>query len=370
MTLRRRTALVALVASAACAATTAAPAMADNVPVSLTAVGGARQFDVIQTGSTSPLGTLDLGSTGSQSFRTRVRDANFETLSKSYSVTATMSNLYLRRGNGTHDVMTKVPASQVSLSKGALSADSVTADLLPKLSLNGTLPGCLTLPDAVKSTLGLSTSATSLLGLLTGITGPVLSLCNALTAAGPSGAAVSGTVDGALKQVTATVSDVTKLPNALTNGAGRSFDNADYSQDAVAAVDPAAPTAPTATGVNVMTGAAATTLPSELVASLKTALAAALPAQLVTATDTGSTTLARALDAITGTAVQTAVAALSATQQAALLNTLTPTLLDPTLATVKDITSTYYATPTLSAMRNAPVAGTYDGTLTLTFVQQ
>ncbi len=369
---RRRTALAALTTCAltAVAGPALAAGSASDVGVSLVASGGTRQFDVLQPGSDVALTALALGSTGTQAFRTRVKDTSFQALGSSYSVSASMSNMYLRRGNGTHEVATKIPSSQLSISQGPLSADQLAASVLPRLSVTGTLAGCTSLPDEVKTSLGLAPGVTDLTTLLVGkLTTPVGLLCTALSTVG---APVSGTVDGLVQQVTTTVSDVTKLPNALTNTAGRSFDRADYSRDAVAATDPDATNAPTATSVDVMRGAAATALPSQLVAALKSAVVSKLgSSDLVSATDTGAvTTVARALDTVTSSTTRGLISALTTAQQAALLNTLPKTVLDPTLATVKDLTSSYYAAPALSADRSAPVAGTYDGTLTLTFVQQ
>ncbi len=371
MKLSRRTAVVAL--TACCAATATAPALAadgaNNVSVSLSAVGGTRQFDVLETGSTTALSALDFGATDSKAFRTRVRDENFETLSKSYSVTATMSNLYLKRGNGTHDPATKIPSGQLSLAQGALSADALTASILPKLSVGGALASCATLPADVKTALGIPVGSVDLVGALVGVTGQLATVCNAL---GSAGAPVAGVIDGAVKTVTTTLADVTKLPNALTAGTGRAFSDADYAHDAVAALDPDGTGAATPTGIGVMSGASALSLPTELVNALKAQLTTALAGTpLVSATDSGAdTTLSRALGTITNPAVRTAVAGLSAAQQAELLSTLPVTLLDPTLATLRGLTTAYYATPTLNATRTAPVPGVYDGTLTLTFVQQ
>lgn len=372
MNTRRSTTALAL--TACCAVTVAAPAPAlaadgpNDVAVSLSATGGTRQFDVLQTGTTQPLSSLDLGSTGSRSFRTRVRDEHFETLTRGYDVTATMSNLYLVHGDGSHDPAVKVPSSQLSVSAGGLRADALAVSLLPRLSVEGTLASCPALPDAVKTSLGIPLGA-GLPALLTGLHGPLLALCTAL---GATGAPVAGTVDGALQQVTTAVADVAELPNALTAGAGRAFDDADYAHDRVAALDPDRAGAPAATGVDVMSGAAAGTLPAELVTALRTELTAALAGvPLVSATDTGAaTTVSRALGTVTDTAVRRAVAGLTSAQQAELLRTLPVTLLDPVLASVKGVTTAYYATSTLSAVRNAPVPGVYDGTLTLTFVQR
>lgn len=368
MSKHRRTALV--LTAAACVAG-AGPALAvdgaNNVSVSLSTVGGTRQFDALQADGTTPLTALTLGGTGSQAFKTRVKDTNFTTLTKGYSVTATMSNLYLKRGDGTHDVATRIPSSQLSLAQGPLTADALTATLLPKLSVSGTLGSCSALASSVPS-LGLTTVG----GVLQIPAGAVGTLCTAL---GAGVAVPATTVDGVLKRVTATVSDVTSLPNALTAGLGGPFTNADYSQDAVAKTDTEGATgAPPATGIRVMDGATALTLPAALANQLKGALTTALAGTpLTSATDTGSqaplSSVASAVGGATSTAVGTAISGLTAIQQSDLLNTLSATPLAPTLSALKDLTSSYYGNPTLKAVLTAPVPGSYDGTLTLTFVQ-
>lgn len=372
MTLRRRTALVVL--TAACAATAVGPALAadgpNSVPVTASTVGGTRQFDVLKADGTGPLDAVNLTTTGSQAFKTRVKDSNFDTLTKSYSATATMSNLYLRKGDGTYDVATKIPSGQLSIGHGALTADDLTATLLPQISVSGTLAACDKLPDSVKNALGIPLTST-LATLLTTLTGPVLTLCTEL---GSNGAAVTGTVDGVLATVQATVADVTKLPNALTKGVNGSFTNADYSHDARAQTDGARTGAPAPTGIALMNGAAASTLPSELSTALLDSLSTALATTPLTREDdTAARTTVSRVNAVVGssatTALGTAAAGLTALQQSALYNTLSSTPLAPVLSTVKNITSNYYANPTLNATLSAPVPGVYDGTMTITFVQ-
>ncbi len=68
---------LALIIATATVAAVAAPALADtSVPVTVLGLGGTRQFTVEDIAG-SPLSALDLGSGGSQPFRTHVSDASF-----------------------------------------------------------------------------------------------------------------------------------------------------------------------------------------------------------------------------------------------------------------------------------------------------
>lgn len=60
---------------------------------------------------------------------------------------------------------------------------------------------------------------------------------------------------------------------------------------------------------------------------------------------------------------------LDVADQVAVINTLTGTLVPPVLADIVSLNGNYYAFPVLRATPSTPVAGTYDGTLTVTFVQ-
>jgi hypothetical protein len=64
-----------------------------------------------------------------------------------------------------------------------------------------------------------------------------------------------------------------------------------------------------------------------------------------------------------------AIAVLSAAKQVALLNTLTSTLVTPVLGDIQTVDGQYFGFPILHATPSTPVPGTYDGTLTVTFVQ-
>lgn len=387
MTLRRRTALVALTA-AACTTAAAAPALAadgaNNVNVSVTAAAGTRQFDVFRSDGTTPLTALDLGTNGALPFKTRVRDTSFNvvktvtdasgttTSTRPYSVTATMSDLYRKTSTG-YDLSTRVPSSALSISQGALSASDVVSTVAPRLKLSGVLAACTDLPTATLTTLGIGKAAVGgALGTLTGTIGtvtgslpaPVAALCTALTSTGKT---VDETITAATAPVTG-ILDVAKLPNPLTAGAGGSFTNPDFTQDARAKTDTRRTGAAAPTGITVMNGASGTALAGGLVTDLTTKLTTTLNTLPLVA-ETGVTRVP--LSTVTGAlgAVGAAVTGLTAAQQTAVLSTLTTTVLPPVLTDLLSVAGDYYANPTLSAAANAPVAGVYEGTMTLTFVQ-
>ena len=83
-----------------CTSTTVTQCIA-GVPVTLPSLGGVRQF-AVETVSGTELTGLDLGTGGQQPFRTRVTDTAFANLTQGYSVSATMSNLYLKTGASTY----------------------------------------------------------------------------------------------------------------------------------------------------------------------------------------------------------------------------------------------------------------------------
>src|SRR4051812_24419497 len=133
-------ALAALVALAV-----AAPALADNVSVTLTGAGGTRQFSVEDLVG-NPLTALDLGTGSSQPFRLHVQDAAFlpSAGQGGYTVTSTMSNLYLKTGPSSYNYAVKVPSSELSVGFGSnpLSVGPLSLVDLPKLSVSGTLASC------------------------------------------------------------------------------------------------------------------------------------------------------------------------------------------------------------------------------------
>jgi len=138
MRLSRRS-LPLVAAAAACAL--AAPAFADNVSVTLTGAGGTRQFSV-EDMSGQPLTALDL-TNNAQPFKVHVADNSFLPTAGqgNYTVSASMSNLYLKTGTSTYNYAVKIPSSQLSVGFGGnpLSASGISLVDLPKLNLTGSL---------------------------------------------------------------------------------------------------------------------------------------------------------------------------------------------------------------------------------------
>lgn len=369
--------------AAALAATTtvmalAGPALAADVDVTILGLGGTRQFSVEDL-SGATLTELDLGTGQAKPFRTHVTDAGFlpaSAITDDYTVTATLSNLYLKTGPTTYNYAVKIPSSALAIDFGStpLSGSGITLQDLPKLSLTGTLSNCVGMSTTLKNALGLGTS-----GLLDGLpldpSNTALStLCTTLLTT----QSLTATVDGVAQDLTPSISDVTNLPSQLGGATGGPFTNASYAAGTVGAGDTSgASGAPAATAVSLMSGThnLSAGLITALSSTLNTALAG-LPIVSTAVTPTKSTidavvaglnttgnTLANQLSAV--------LATLSSADKATVINGLglTATPVAPVLADIAGITGSYYAFPILTASPGNPVAGTYGGTMTVTFVQ-
>ncbi|MCW2599188.1 MAG: hypothetical protein JWM02_1017 [Frankiales bacterium] len=378
MAAKRSLALLIVTATFAAVAT---PALAaTSVPVTLVGLGGTRQF-AVEDITGSALTALNLGTGGTQPFRTHVTDSSFlpTAAGGNYDVFATLSNLYLKTGPGNtasdYNYNVKVPSSAVSVVYGnqPLGIAGLSVADLPKLSLSGTMSSCSGLSSPLKSILGLS-----ILGVVLGSNSALTNLCSTL---GVSGAPVTATVDAALQTVTSTVTDLTKLPTALSGATGGTFTNPSFASG-VGAFDTA--------GAASAAGAVASSLPlmkgvtgSNLNATFATDLLAQLTGQLTgpltSATGVGSLTQLSALTSVlqsAGAPVLSQLGAvlntLTSADQSTLLNSvftsITPSL--PVIGDLQGITGSAYAFPTLKATApNTPVPGTYGGTMTVTFVQ-
>lgn len=353
----------------------AAPALAAGVDVTVVGLGGTRQFSVEDVLG-NPLTAIDLGTGGSQPFRTHVQDASFlPNLTGNYSVTATMNNLYLKTGS-TYDYATKIPSSAVKVGFGGnpLSATGLSLSALPHLSVSGVLSNCTTvaLDSTLRSALGLSVLGAVLDPSNTALT----TLCTAL---GGAGATVDGVVDGVVQTLTPTIASVLDLPTALGGAVGGTFTNPSYGAGTVGAGDTAgAASAPAATAVSLMTGTQG--LSSNLVTmltSLVDSTIAGLPLVGGTGVTAKSTVdkVVAGLTASGSTAVEGALASvlanLSAANKVTVINDLldTVTTVAPVIGDLKGVTGNYYGLPVLTATPSAPVAGNYGGTMTVTFVQ-
>jgi hypothetical protein len=218
------TALVAAAAPAGAvtATCTGSPATCvAGVPVSVVGLGGTRQFSVEDVKG-DELSSLDLGTGGAQPFRTHVTDTGFTATGQSYSVSATMTNLYLKTG-ATHNYAVKVPSSDVSINFGSnpLAGKGISVVDLPSLTVAGTLASCANMSAGLKSALGLSA-----LGIPLDLSD--LNLTTLCTLLGATGAPVSATVDGVLQTVTPVVSSLTDLPTPLSGALGGTFTNPSF----------------------------------------------------------------------------------------------------------------------------------------------
>ncbi|HUR15235.1 MAG TPA: hypothetical protein VM097_12170 [Mycobacteriales bacterium] len=376
--MRRLTRPGAALAAVTTVVALAGPAMAASVDVTVVGLGGTRQFNVEDL-SGATLTALDLGTGQAKPFRTHVTDAGFlpvSAVTDDYSVTATLSNLYLKTGASTYNYAVKIPSSALGIDFGAtpLAGTGISLQDLPQLSLTGTMSNCLGLTGPLKTALGLGTS-----GLLNGLpldpSNTALStLCTTLLTT----QSVTATVDGVVQNLVPTLSSVLDLPSQLGGATGGTFTNASYSAGTVGAGDTAgAAGAPTATAVSLMTGTH--NLSSGLITALSSALTSALSGlPIVSTAVTPTKTTIDSVVAGLGTAanglsnqLSAVLATLSETNQATVINGLglSATPLAPVLADIKGITGSYYAFPILTAAPNNPVAGTYGGTMTVTFVQ-
>jgi hypothetical protein len=340
-----------------------------GVPVSVVGLGGTRQFTVEDV-TGADLTSLDLGTGGAKPFRTHVADEGFTATGQSFSVSSTMTNLYLAQGAG-HSFAVKVPSSDVSIGFGSspLAGSGISVVDLPKLSVTGTLgSSCLNLSGTLKTALGIN----SVTGLPIDASNLLLSqLCTVLL----TDQTVATTVDGVLQTVTPVVSSLTDLPTPLSGATGGTFTNPSFASGTIGASDPAA-TGTTPTSVPLMSGGAL-----NLTAGLTTALTSALNTALtglplVNATDSGTrTTLAAAIAAMSASAdaltskLGSVLNTLTAANQVSVLTSLANSLVQPVAGDVLSLNGQYYAFPILQATPSTPVAGTYDGTLTVTFVQ-
>lgn len=356
----------------------ASPALAASVDVTVVGLGGTRQFSVEDL-SGATLTELDLGTGQAKPFRTRVTDTGFlpaSAASDDYTVTATLSNLYLKTGSSSYNYAVKIPSSALAIDFGStpLAGSGISLQDLPKLSLTGTLSSCLALSDPLKAALGLGTS-----GLLDGLpldpsNTALATLCTTLL----STQSLTATVDGVVQDLTPTITDVLDLPSQLGGAVGGPFTNASYAAGTVGAGDTSgASGAPSPTAVSLMSGThnlsaglitALTSVLNDALAGLPLVSTAATPTKstldaVVAGLSTTGNTLASQLSAV--------LATLSAADKATVLNGLglTATPLAPVLADIAGITGSYSAFPILTASPDNPVAGTYGGTMTVTFVQ-
>ena len=377
--LSRRTALLT---AAATSVALAAPAFAagSGVAVSLTGLGGTRQFSVEDIKG-SPLTALDLGYGRAKPFRTHVSDSAFLPLSTAddgYSVSATMNNLYRKNADSSPNYAVSIPSSALAIGFGTnpLAGSGVSLQTLPRVSLSGTLASCaalVTSAPALATALGLGVT-----GLLQGLpldpaNTALTSLCTAL---GSAGGPIAATVDGKLRDLAPLIASVANLPSVLSGAIGGTFTKPDFAAGTVGAGDPAAAGAVTATSVSLMSGTH--NLSAGLIAALQAKLAAVLATLPLASSTVDSVTtneaivagLAKANDAAS-TSLALVLGQVSAANATTIINGILTTVagLAPALSDITGINGQYFSFPILTAAPTTPAAGTYTGTMTVTFVQ-
>lgn len=368
----RRLAVVATAAS--CLATAALPALAQTatqeVTVSYVVADGTRQFSVTELDGTTALQNFTFDSALQKPFRTLVKDTNRLLNSQGYHVNAQMTNLYRKTATG-YDYTTVIPSKNLSLTYGANPlAGTSTLPVVPRVSLVGTIGTCA--DASVAGALGID--PVGLLDLAFGLLSPLLqTVCNELGALTSTARTVDAVVDGALKTVTAPLA-LPDLPFALTGATqAGAFTNPSY-QGAIASGDSAKTGAATATSKRIMTGSPL--VPSGNLTGLLAGLTSTLTTTigstpLVTADNSGVTTLTKALAAISSgnSALVSTISKLTATDQLDLVKLLTDTLLPVDLSALTSVTGQYGAFPVLQANPLGTKQGTYDGTLIVDFFE-
>lgn len=369
--------LTVLTAVGGCLAAAALPAVAqgvtEDVTVSYVAADGTRQFRVTELDGTTPLADFTFDSSLQKPFRTLVEDNGRLLDTAGYQVNAQLTNLYLAEGAG-FDYASYIPSRNLSLTYGAtpLAATS-SLPVVPQVSLSGVIGTCA---DAdVAAALGITalTSPLDAVGLSTILDPAVQSVCTQLGGLSEPARTVDAAVDGIVQKLSAPLA-LPDLPFALTGAqqAG-AFTNPSF-QGAIASADPAATGAAAATTKRIMTGTpllsggSLTGLLATLTGTLTTQLAAA---PVVSDGGDGVATLNAALAAVSSenSALATAISSLDVSDQLALIDQLTPTLLDVTVDQLTSITAQYGAFPVLQANPLTTKAGTYNGTLIVDFFE-
>lgn len=362
---------------AAVLASATVPALAattDETKVSYVVADGTRQFKVTEVDGTTALADFAFGSDLRKPFRTVVNDVNRPLLSDGYQVNATMTNLYLKKADGTHDHTQFIPAKNLSLTYGATPlAGTSTLPVVPRVGLAGVIGTCA---DAdVAGALGI-TAITDPLGSLLdpafALLSPLLqTVCKELGQLSTAARTVDVTVDGAVQMVTAALS-LSNLPFTLTGGESGQFVNPSYA-GSIAGADPGKPATATPTAKRVMTGNPLARVGdlSLLLRDLTSTLTSQVPAVPIASDNSGIATLQAALAAISaenGPLVST-ISRLGVQDQLDMVLLLTSSLLPVDLTALTTVTGQYDAYPVLQAREYAAREGTYDGTLVVDFFE-
>jgi hypothetical protein len=403
--------LVAAAVVGGCVAATALSAVAAPLPVTVDVAPGTRTFEVTRPDG-SPLDGFDFRtSPDGVPFRVTVSDSGVTTGAGPFSVTARMSNLYLKE-DGQLQYAHVVPSNAVSLGfTGAPTLGDLAVGVVPTVDVTGAL-SCSTVDWAALDLQGVVQTAQNQLNPLGGLLGPVtdpltqvtgsllqqvrlvdplvgtlLDTCSAV--AGLAGATVASTtqldqlvVDEALVQSLLGTVDLRRLPVSVAGGAG----TARFQVPAriPSSDDPA--TGVGATTLPVMSGRSQSGLDSltDSLAVLDSAVRSLLQAPsgvvgdvpledvlAAVAAQNGPVgavggQLATAVTQATGTAKE--AAGLDAV--ADIVSGLTATLQGLTESAVTTVNGVYAAHPVLKATPTAARPGTYEGVLLVDFVQQ
>ncbi len=317
-----------------------ASAQTTPVPVSVVNTTSSRTLFVEST-TGQPLTSLDFGSVRSLPFRVRVVDGSFTRTP--FTVSTTMTNLYLDSGSGP-TYATKIASSNVSLGSQAspLNVLGVSAAVQPLVNTVSTIT---------------DTTICGLLGLAAAVPlGGTVPSCS-ITTSGLTGVVQNLSVPVNLSLL----SNLPLLPQANDTGP---FSNAEFGAGTVGAGDTVGAAAATAasqtpTPLKVISGAPIST--SAVLTALRGALATTPLASLVPAA-----TVTAALNAAVGNAWST----LSATQIDTVLASTVGTAQALIGTQVLSQTGTYVSLPTLNVTVPGGVpAGQYKGTMVVTALQ-
>lgn len=352
MKLSRR--LAALGLGTGLLASLAAPAMAStSVNVSLSTPADQRTLNLYEPNGSTPLTSTDLSS-GSSNFIAQVVDNGYS--DTSFTVQATMSNLYSYVNGSYQCSATPIPSSAITLSSpsGLLTVGGVSAAVTPVFQMIGTLTSSL-LP-------GLTTSI-PLTGTLVDGTLPTTPLSQS-TLTGSSATSLFGT----------TLSGVEgNLPVSLSTPAtGTAFTN----PDAQPTCDP---NATNATPAQIMHGTANPAgLLNDLISEITTTVGTASPTlqQLVNAGYLTSSAVSAVLEQ--NTTLMNALGGLSGltADLSTILNDITTSIsasgTNPMslLSGATSQSGNYEASPTLAVTVPPGAAGSYQGLMTVTLLDQ
>ncbi len=309
-----------------------APVSAQSVPVTLQNTTSARTLHV-ESMTGQSLSSLDFGSVRSLPFRVRVVDSSFTRTP--FTVSATMTNLYLDSGGLQYG--TKIPSSGVSLGSQAnpLNILGVSAAVQPLVNTVTTITDATICAALALAMTGLTPACTI---TTTGLTGNVQNL--------------NVTVD------LAALSNLPLLPQANQTGP---FTNAEFGAGTVGDGDTAGKAA----------AASLSPTPKQVVSGAPVSTPAVLTALTNALTTTPLATLVPLATVTAALQAQLpAIGALSTAQIDSLLAATVGTPQGLTSGLILSQTGTYMSLPTLNvAVPSGVPAGQYRGTLVVTALQ-